>query len=76
VDNLGLVGTSNLNHRSLLHDLEVDVVLKSRKSVEELASAFERDLKDCKEVTIKDWEARPLFERLLGNMLLYVRYWL
>lgn len=76
LDNIGLVGTTNLNHRSLFHDLEVDVVLQKASSVESLSKAFDKDLKSCKEVSIKDWQARPLFERWVGNLLLYVRYWL
>jgi len=76
IDDLGIVGTSNLNHRSLLHDLEVDVILKKESSVKSLTNAFEADLKNSKEVTIKDWESRPWLERFMGNLLLYLRYWL
>lgn len=76
IDNIALVGTTNLNHRSLFHDLEVDVVLKKTSSIESLSKAFESDLENCKEVSIKDWQSRPLFERWMGNLLLFVRYWL
>lgn len=76
IDSIGVVGTSNLNHRSLLHDQEVDVILKKPDSIKSLANAFENDLKNCKEVTIKEWEARPTLEKFFGNMLLLMRYWL
>lgn len=76
IDEFGVVGTSNLNHRSLLHDLEVDVVLKHKKTVDSLSTAFLTDLKNCQEVTIREWEKRPWFERIAGNLILYMRYWL
>ncbi len=76
MDQLGVIGTSNLNHRSLLHDLEVDVILKNQDSVKTLADAFGEDLQNCREVTLKEWESRPFFERFVGNILLLMRYWL
>ena len=44
------MGTSNLNHRSLRHDLEIDIVLRKRQSLKALTDQFERDLTESQEV--------------------------
>jgi cardiolipin synthase len=43
-DRRALVGSTNLNHRSYIHDLELDVVLESSEGVETLERLF---LADC-----------------------------
>jgi cardiolipin synthase len=44
-DDWAVVGSSNLNHRSWLHDLELDTVVTSNGALSELADQFERDLR-------------------------------
>lgn len=74
IDDWGLVGSSNLNHRSLFHDLEADVVLGSVDAARSLEEQFERDCSRCREVTLQNWQQRPLIERLIGRMALWVRW--
>ncbi len=74
IDDWGLVGSSNLNHRSLLHDLEVDVVLSDEKACEALESQFLLDLEVSLQITRENWRARPFMERALGTILLAFRY--
>lgn len=76
VDDWGLVGSSNLNHRSLLHDLEADVVLPQERDRAELERQFLIDLKSASEVTIDNWQQRPWIERCIGRILLAFRYML
>ncbi|MBA2482049.1 MAG: cardiolipin synthase B [Planctomycetes bacterium] len=76
VDGWLSVGSTNLNNRSLIHDLEVEVVLthpESHKSYEEM---FERDLADSREVDAQEWANRPIWERQLGRIGLLVKYFL
>ncbi|MGE3973277.1 MAG: phosphatidylserine/phosphatidylglycerophosphate/cardiolipin synthase family protein [Bdellovibrionales bacterium] len=76
IDHWGRVGTSNLNHRSLFQDLEVDVVITQVKNLESLSRQFEQDLKEAKSITMEDWLVRPRFEKWMGQLLLKFRYWL
>jgi len=76
VDDWALVGSSNLNHRSLMHDLEADVFLTHPHSKDELRDQFLRDLTVSREITLEEWGRRPRWERWLGRMLLRFRYWL
>lgn len=74
VDDWALVGSSNLNHRSLLHDLEADVVLPDERDRTSLERQFVIDLESAQEVTLSTWQERPWIERFVGRCLLLFRY--
>ena len=73
VDNWAMVGSSNFNRRSLVHDFEVDLVLSSDQVREELQRAFDSDLKSSEEVT----SARGGLTALLGRVVsILLRNWI
>jgi cardiolipin synthase len=74
IDEWGLIGSSNLNHRSLLHDLEADIVVTGESSLEFMRNQFVHDLGRSVEVTLENWQQRPWLERFLGRLLLWFRY--
>ncbi len=74
IDDWGLVGSSNLNHRSLLHDLEADIVLASAEASRSLEQQFQSDCSSSRQIAIETWSGRPWIERLLGRMLLWMRW--
>lgn len=76
LDNWMIIGSSNLNHRSLLHDLEVDIHICTPAAQHEIEDQFLEDIKNSQEIHLKDWQKRPLFQRWLGRLLLYLRYWI
>jgi cardiolipin synthase len=73
VDDWGLVGSSNLNHRSLFHDLEADIVLVDDVACRSLYDQFIIDCAAAREVTLSTWHDRPWLERFLGRTLLTMR---
>ena len=74
IDELGLVGSSNLNSRSLVHDLEADVWLSQPTSLATLTSSF---LADCTNAQLVAPGARPSWwKRWLGSTILLLRRWL
>ncbi len=73
IDDWGLVGSSNLNHRSLLHDLEADVVLGRASASQALATQFADDCARSREITLRNWKDRPLLERIVGRIVLVGR---
>lgn len=74
IDDWGLIGSSNLNHRSLLHDLEADVVVSGEEALRAMEGQFQADLQSAREVTIENWSHRSLIERVIGRILLWFRY--
>lgn len=76
IDDWMLIGSSNLNYRSLLHDLEIDVRVSTDDAKLLLANQFKTDLKDSEEITLATWQKRPWYQRWIGRVLLYLKYWI
>jgi cardiolipin synthase A/B len=74
IDQQVYVGSSNLNHRSLLHDLEVDVELASKEAYQKLHQQFEEDLIHSEEINHSLIHKRPFYKRIVGLLCLYLRY--
>jgi cardiolipin synthase len=76
VDDWALVGSSNFNHRSFLHDLEVDVVTQRPKSLKSLERQAAFDFKQSREITFSDLKLKPFWIRLLTWLFFRFRHWL
>ena len=77
LDNWALVGSSNLNHRSLIHDLEVDIVLSHKSSIQDLALQYQEDCLYSQEITLENWKGEPWWTVLLGKLIyLVMRSWI
>lgn len=74
VDDWAVVGSSNLNHRSIIHDLEVDIVITDATVREQLIFGFMNDLKQSHEVKLAELGGRSTLLRLMGKALLFLRY--
>ena len=70
IDGWASVGTTNLNHRSLYHDLEVDISLTSELALARLEAQFIADLAESQKVTPERLRRRSLLEKVSG----YVAY--
>ena len=57
------VGTYNLDHRSLRHNLEVNLNVMDLTLAADLAARFETGLAGSREITHADWRRRPWTER-------------
>jgi len=76
IDSWAAVGSSNLNHRSFLHDLEVDIVATAPATVEKLVLDFTRDVDCSHALSAPEWRHRPLGVRVVQQVGLYLRQWL
>ncbi|MEI8054900.1 MAG: phospholipase D-like domain-containing protein [bacterium] len=74
IDNWMTIGSSNLNHRSLRHDLEVDINVRLPESKQLLQQQFLLDLQSSKEIFLIDWQKRPWYQNFIGRALLYLKY--
>lgn len=69
VDNdIALVGSSNLDIRSFVLDLEVTLITYNKKVAESLAAAASTYLKQSRKVHVQDWQKRPKRKKLLDNI--------
>lgn len=77
LDDWALIGSSNLNHRSLLHDLEVDIKIIDPTAKQELETLFCKDLTQSRELSLESWKKhRPFRQRFLGRLVLYIKFWI
>jgi cardiolipin synthase len=73
LDRWAMVGSSNLNQRSLRHDLELDVALHKPASIDTLAARYLIDLERSHEIDPKTWEGSSRLRRALGWLFLALR---
>jgi len=76
LDDWMTVGSSNLNSRSLLHDLEADVVLYQDAAKKQLGRQFLNDMEQSIEILKDDSPAGAMWKKLFAHLLLSVKYWL
>jgi cardiolipin synthase len=75
-DQEALLGTTNLNSRSLFFDLEVDVEITHPDNIQALQSAFTKDLESAKAISLAAWKKRPLTHQMIENFFLLFRWML
>lgn len=75
IDDWMTIGSTNLNHRSMLHDMEVDLVIQEKRNL----ILIEEHFKHCSEaqplITAELMKARPFKDRLLSQLFFIFRYW-
>jgi cardiolipin synthase A/B len=75
-DRVALVGSRNMNYRSFMHDLELDVELDSASAVSELERLFERDSEKSTELTPARLRAYAPVAGLISFILTPLKRWL
>ncbi len=76
IDDSVMIGSSNMNHRSLLHDLETDIVISDRGVTERFVEQFTIDRGKSREISHSEWFHQKPWSRLLGTILLPLRRWM
>ena len=72
VDDFAIIGSSNWNYRSSLHDLELDVVLRHPETLAELEAVMRYDAGNSAELHHDNIRSPGLLSRLLYAL----RYWM
>lgn len=76
IDDCLLVGSTNLNYRSLFHDLELDALVTDQEIVTQMQSRYLEDIKFSVEITLPGWQQDPWLSRSLGWFSRFLRNWL
>ena len=75
VDNhISVVGSANMNHRSMSKDEEVCLVLDNQETVETLTHRYEEDLKKSEPIDLKHWKERSIWMRIKENVAYLFRH--
>jgi len=66
-DKCALVGTINLDFRSLFIHYECGALMWEPELVKDVTADIFDTLEDCKEITYEDWKKTPFFTRVIQN---------
>ncbi|MDC7218561.1 MAG: cardiolipin synthase [Spirochaetales bacterium] len=67
-DHLSSVGTCNMDIRSFHLHYEINAMLYSDKITTDLRDQFFRDVEECRELTLKDFESLGFFKRFRNSL--------
>lgn len=62
------IGTANLDNRSMGINYEVNAFLYSQPSIKRLESDFLQDLRHCQELSLSQYEERPVWNKILESV--------
>jgi cardiolipin synthase len=75
IDDWALIGSSNLNHRSILHDLEIDVAFRKDEVVKKMDSIMTRVLSESELVTLESTKTWNWFDVFIARVLTMFQHW-
>lgn len=75
IDDWITIGSSNLNHRSFLHDLEVDLSIQEQKNKTIIEEDFKLWTQSEFEITSQHLKQRSLFDKFLSRLFFVFKYW-
>jgi cardiolipin synthase len=75
IDDWARIGSSNLNHRSLLHDLEVNITLRDQSSLQSIEKRMRDELSASLRIELGDWKRRKWPHRVLEAVAGLIRRW-
>jgi cardiolipin synthase len=76
LDDSVIVGSTNLNHRSMIHDLEIDVSIQTTEARHRVEEDFLVDLANAAEITMQELAERAAWRRIASRAALLFRHWL
>ncbi|MEM6314021.1 MAG: phospholipase D-like domain-containing protein, partial [Planctomycetota bacterium] len=72
--NLVLIGSTNLDYRSIEFNLEASAVVRSPKFAQQMEVLFEHDMRFAHEIDPAKWRERPWRDRAVQWIVNRVRY--
>jgi len=75
IDDFMTIGSTNLNHRSFIHDLEVDLVIQEEPNKKKVIDHFIASTLAQNSITLEGLKLRPLWDRALSRFFFFFKYW-
>lgn len=73
---LGVLGSSNLDYRSIEFNLEISAIVRNEQFAAQLEALFDHDVGHSKKIDHESWRRRPVFDRLVQGAVSRLRYFL
>jgi cardiolipin synthase len=71
---LSVVGSTNLDYRSIEYNLELSAIIRSEQFGAQMAELFANDVKFAKQIKLKEWRRRPTSDRFVQWAVSRARY--
>ncbi|HXH76401.1 MAG TPA: phospholipase D-like domain-containing protein [Bacteriovoracaceae bacterium] len=75
IDDWMTIGSTNLNHRSFMHDLEVDLIIQDEKNMRIIEQNFIESTSNKNSISIEALNERPFLDRILCRLFFLFKYW-
>jgi cardiolipin synthase A/B len=73
---IGMVGSTNLDYRSIEYNLEISALVRSPTFGRQMEELFENDIRFARHMTPKIWRRRPTWDRFVQWFVSRARYWM
>jgi len=73
---ISLVGSTNLDYRSIEYNLELSTIVRSRAFAGQVEALFEHDVRFAKRIKAERWRHRPVRDRWVQWLVSRARNWL
>jgi cardiolipin synthase len=67
-DDVAVIGSSNMDMRSFLLNMEVSLMVRGRSFVEEMRKVEDGYRRESRELTLEEWMKQPLRSTVLDNL--------
>jgi cardiolipin synthase len=64
-----VIGTTNMDNRSFEHNDEVNIAMRDEPLAHRLLEDYRHDLTTSDNITLERWQARPIWEKILGPFI-------
>ena len=76
IDDWASIGSHNLNHRSIMHDLEIETSITEPTLIQAIVSQWNTDINNCREVSLNDLNNQSFIRNFVGRIIYMFRYWI
>ena len=68
-----VIGTINMDFRSFFLHYENGVFLPEGKVLNDISMDFEETLSQCREVIYEEWRKRPIWKKVIQELLYFIK---
>lgn len=76
IDDWATVGSHNLNHRSIRHDLEAEAVITTAANIQTLIKKWDEDVENSNAISLKELGRFGIWQRMISRIVYWFRYWI
>jgi cardiolipin synthase len=73
---LSVVGSTNLDYRSIEYNCEISLVVRSAELGRQMVELFDHDVQFAEQMALQAWRHRPAWDRAVQWAVSRARYWL